>query len=89
MPIDVKYMFKKKTTFKPFFDLNKSIIDNKNITDKHTFTRNAYKCKLDMKSKDYLNLANALPIQSKYLSQLFDIVGLNDDVEKLLDRKHS
>lgn len=42
-----------------------------------------------MNYKDYLNLANDLPIQTKYLNQLFDMIGVYDDIEKLLVRKSS
>ena len=42
-----------------------------------------------MNFKKYLNLANDLPIQTKYLNQVFDMVGVYDDIENLLVRKVS
>lgn len=42
---------------------------------------------LNISSQSYQNFAYSMPLQVKYLSQLFEMIGVNDKVDKLLDRK--
>jgi len=50
-------------------------------------TEDEHHKELNISSKGYKTIAHSMPMQVKYLSQLFDMVGVNDNVEKLLDRK--
>jgi hypothetical protein len=76
--------------YKYFLNKSKLIFDYKsNSSSDSTETNIKHDCKLDMNSKDYFNLVNDLPIQSKYLNQVFDMVGVNDEIEKLLVRTSS
>ena len=77
-PIKYKYFINNTKTL---FQNDDSKIDKKLNKKKD--------CKLEMNTKEYLNLVNELPIQTKYLNQLFDMIGVFDDIEKLLVRKSS
>lgn len=47
-------------------------------------------CDLEADSDVYLaKLRRQLPMKIKYFDQLFEMVGLNDNIENLLERKKS
>jgi hypothetical protein len=91
-----KYVFSTEGHLFPikykYFINNSKILFNsddlKSFNKKNNKLNNKNKdCKLEINTKDYLNLVNELPIQTKYLNQLFDMIGVFDDIEKLLVRK--
>lgn len=46
------------------------------------------KCDLKMSSEDYFKkIQRNLPMKIKYFEKLFDMVGVDDNLDKLLDRK--
>lgn len=45
------------------------------------------KCKLKMKNKRYFNMRFNLPMKIQYFDQLFEMVGLDDTLDSLLNRE--
>ena len=65
---------------------NKMINLNKksNLSSK---TKHTKKCSLKKSINRYLNMRFNLPMKMKYFDQLFEMIGVEDNLDKLLDRK--
>lgn len=73
---------KKKDTLSSSKSLSKQKRANKK-------TRRGVKaqCELEMSHKTYFKLRHTLPLSIRNLDRVFDIVGVDDNIESLLDRK--
>lgn len=71
--------------------LNLNLSSNRSLkskkTKQETNKRSKPQCKLEMHERNYFNLRFNLPMQIKQFDRVFDMVGVDDNIEKLLERK--
>lgn len=78
------------TTEGHFFPILKKFSSNKksNIETQKSINKNkSAQCSLNFSSNSYHKMRSNLPMNIKYFERLFDMIGLHDDIENLLDRK--
>jgi hypothetical protein len=85
----MKYIFTTEGHLYPI-DYRK-LLDEPMKTDKkkQIKTKPSKSCELKMPLKEYYNLRYSLPMNMKYFDQLFELVGLKDNLKSLLERKSS
>ena len=50
-------------------------------------TRHSKKCNVKSSIKNYFSMRFNLPMKIKYFEQLFEMIGVEDNLDKLLERK--
>ncbi len=62
------------------------ILGDKGKTQQRT-SQKPESCRLNMSSGRFRNLKHNLPMKMQYFDQLFEMVGVNDNLDHLLERK--
>ena len=76
-----KYIF---TTEGHFFPIKQQFISKRN-KNKNNLDISHNKCELNI-NKNYFKMRYNLPMKIKYFEQLFEMIGVNDNLENLLQR---
>ena len=90
---ELEYVFTTEGHYYPIktaYKLKAHLHKYKNVRSKSTrstSSRNSKKCNLNMSSKDYYDMRFSLPMKIKYFEQLFEMIGVEDNLDKLLERK--
>jgi ER degradation enhancer, mannosidase alpha-like 1 len=77
-----------KSAFKIKHQNNKfKMKKGKNQFSRSKTSSNTKKCNLNKPLDDYYKIRFNLPMKIKYFEQLFEMIGVEDNLDKLLDRK--